>query len=108
TGTYINKVKDQQKIYVRGGFTNSSCYNTVALVLKVNKTPAITPIRSLKVCDINNDGVEIVNLRSKESEMLTGLNAANYTVTYHISSSAAMAGTGVIGNPMSFSTNVST
>jgi len=107
TGTYINKVKDQQTIYVRVGFTNSSCYNTVALVLKVNKTPAITPVRSIKVCDINNDGVETVNLRSKESVMLTGLNAANYTVTYHISSAAAMSGTGVIGNPMSFSTNVS-
>jgi len=107
TGTYINKVKDQQTIYVRVGFTNSSCYNTVTLVLKVNKTPAITPIRSIKLCDINNDGVETVNLRSKESVMLTGLNAANYTVTYHISSAAAMAGTGVIGNPTSFSTNVS-
>src|SRR5690606_11851484 len=88
TGTYVNKVKDQQTIYVRVGFTNSSCYNTVTLVLKVNKTPAIIPIRSLKVCDLNNDGLETVNLRSKESEMLTGLNAANYTVTYHISSAA--------------------
>ena len=107
TGTYINKVKDQQTIYVRVGFANSSCYNTVALVLKVNKTPAITPVRILKVCDINNDGVETINLRSKEPEMLTGLNAANYTVTYHISSSAAMSGTGVIGNPTSFSTSVS-
>ena len=107
TGTYINKVKDQQTIYVRVGFTNSSCYNTVTLVLKVNKTPAITPVRSIKVCDMNNDGVETLNLRSKESVMLTGLNAANYTVTYHISSAAAMSGTGAIGNPMSFSTNVS-
>jgi len=107
TGTYINKVKDQQTIYVRVGFTNSSCYNTVTLVLKVNKTPAITPIRSIKVCDLNNDGVETVNISSKESVMLTGLNAANYTVTYHISSAAAMGGTGVIGNPTSFSTSVS-
>ncbi|WCM41727.1 T9SS type B sorting domain-containing protein [Flavobacterium sp. CBA20B-1] len=108
TGAYINKVKDQQTIYVRVGFTNSSCYNTVPLVLIVNKTPAITPIRGLQVCDINNDGVETVNLRSKESEMLTGLNAANYTVSYHISSAAAMANTGAIGNPTNFSTSVST
>src|SRR5690606_40441671 len=83
----------------------SSCYNTVPLVLIVNKSPAITPIRSLKVCDTGNDGVETVNLRSNESTMLAGLKAANYTVTYHISSSAAMVGTGVIGNPTSFSTN---
>ncbi|WLD23026.1 choice-of-anchor L domain-containing protein [Flavobacterium dauae] len=108
TGAYINKVKDQQTIYVRVGFTNSSCYNTVPLVLIVNKSPAITPIRSLKVCDTGNDGVETVNLRSNETTMLAGLNAANYTVTYHISSSAAMSGTGVIGNPTSFSTNTAT
>ncbi|WP_177205820.1 choice-of-anchor L domain-containing protein, partial [Paenimyroides ummariense] len=107
TGTYVNKVKDQQTIYVRVGFTNSSCYNTVTLVLKVNKTPAITPVSRLVFCDTNNDEVETVNLRSKEAEMLTGLNGANYTVTYHISSSAAMAGTGAIGNPTTFSTNVS-
>src|SRR5690606_39650374 len=105
TAAYINKVKDQKTIYVRVGFVNSSCYNTVPLVLIVNKSPAITPIRSLKVCVTGNDGVETVNLRSNESTMLAGLNAANYTVTYHISSSAAMAGTGVIRNPTSFSTN---
>ena len=107
TGTYVNKIKDQQTIYVRVGFTNSTCYNTVTLVLKVNKTPAITPISRLVFCDTNNDEVETVNLRSKEAEMLTGLNAANYTVTYHINSAAAMAGTGAIGNPTSFSTSVS-
>ena len=107
TGAYINKVKDQQTIYVRVGFTNSSCFTTMPLVLIVNKTPAITPIRSIRVCDINNDGVETINLRSKESVLLTGLNAANYTVTYHINANAAMNGTGAIGNPTSFSTNVS-
>ncbi|WP_163430372.1 T9SS type B sorting domain-containing protein [Flavobacterium sp. xlx-214] len=107
TGAYINKVKDQQTIYVRVGFTNSSCYNTVPLLLKVNKTPPINPIGKIVVCDVNNDAVEVVNLTSKEAELLQGLNATNYTVTYHISISAAMSGTGAIGNPTSFSTSVS-
>ena len=107
TGTYINKVKDQQTIYVRVGFINSTCYTTVPLVLKVNKAPAVTQIRNIIVCDINNDGVETLNLRSKEADMMVGLNAANYTITYHVSASSAMSGTGVIGNPTSFSTSVS-
>lgn len=108
TATYVNKVKNQQTIYVRVGYINSSCYTTTTIVLQVNNVPAITPIRSLIVCDINNDGVEVFNLRSKESDMLAGLNAANYTVTYHITSVAAMAGTGAIGNTSSFSTNTAT
>src|SRR5690606_40086211 len=105
TATYVNKVKNQQTIYVRVGYVNSSCYTTTTLVLQVNNVPAITPVGSIKVCDINNDKVETVNLRSKESEMLAGLNAANYTVTYHVTSAAAMAGTGAIGNTANFSTN---
>lgn len=106
TGTYVNKVKDQQTIYVRVGFTNSTCYNTVTLQLIVNKTPAITPIGFIEVCDINNDFVEVVNLRSKESVLLTGLNAANFTVTYHTNAQNALSGTGVIANPTAFSTSV--
>src|SRR5690606_36077778 len=86
---------------------NSSCYNTVTLQLIVNKMPNITPIGFLYVCDINNDFVEVVNLKSKEAEIMAGLNAANYTVTYHTSSQGANSGTGVIANPTSFSTNVS-
>src|SRR5690606_24023748 len=33
TATYVNKVKNQQTIYVRVGYVNSSCYTTTTLVL---------------------------------------------------------------------------
>src|SRR5690554_7319825 len=107
TGTYTNKVRNQQTIYARVGYTNSSCYATIPITLIVNKTPPITPIGTIFVCDINNDNVETVDLTTNESELLTGLIATNYTVTYHISSNAAMAGTGAIGNPSNFSTSTS-
>lgn len=61
-GTYTNKVKDQQTIYARVGYTNSSCYSTVAITLIVNKTPAITPVGVMRICDIGNDNVETVDL----------------------------------------------
>ncbi|MFA5561012.1 MAG: T9SS type B sorting domain-containing protein, partial [Acholeplasmataceae bacterium] len=107
TGTYTNKVRNQQTIYARVGYTNSSCYATIPITLIVNKTPPITPIGTIFVCDINNDNVETVDLTANESELLTGLIATNYTVTYHISSNAAMAGTGAIGSPSNFSTSTS-
>src|SRR5690554_5415655 len=107
TGTYTNKVKDQQTIYARVGYTNSSCYSTVAITLIVNKTPAITPVGVMRICDIGNDNVETVDLTSNESVLLTGLTATDYTVSYHITSNAAMAGTGAIGNPSNFSTSIS-
>src|SRR5690554_563097 len=107
SGTYTNKAKNQQTIYARVGYTNSSCYSTVAITLIVNIIPAITPIGIIRICDINNDNVETVDLTSSEAEMLTGLVATDYTVTYHITSNAAMAGTGVIGNPSNFSTSIS-
>ena len=107
TGTYVNKVANQQTIYARVGYTNSSCYATVAVTLQVNKTPAITPIGRMAVCDIDNDKVEDFDLTSMEPDLLKGLVATNYTVTYHITANAAMSGTGVIGNPQSFSSSVS-
>ena len=39
--------------------------------------------------------------------MMAGLNAANYTVSYHISAQGAITDTGVITNPTNFSTSVS-
>src|SRR5690554_4548720 len=107
SGTYTNKVKNQQTIYARVGYTNSSCYSTVAITLIVNKTPAITPIGAIRICDIDNDNIETIDLTSNETLLLTGLVATDYTVTYHITSNAAMAGTGAIGNPSNFSTSTS-
>src|SRR5690606_20293719 len=107
SGTYTNKVKDQQTIYARVGYTNSSCYSTVSITLIVNKIPAITPVGVIRICDLNDDNVETADLTLQEAEMLSGMTATNYTVTYHITSNAAMAGTGAIGNPSNFSTSIS-
>lgn len=104
-GNYVNRVANQQTIYARVGYTNSSCYATVPVVLKVNKVPAVTPIGKLQICDINNDNIEVFDLTKGEKDILAGLNANEYDVTYHITHNNAIDGTGIIGNPSSFSSN---
>src|SRR5690606_27308097 len=97
----------QQTIYARVGYTNSSCYSTVAITLIVNKTPAITPVGEMRICDIGNDNVETVDLTSNESVLLTSLTATASKISYHITSNASMADTGAISNPSNLSTSIS-
>src|SRR5690606_35741559 len=53
--TYNNIVANQQTIYVRVGYSNSTCYSIEELDLIVNATPEITPVRTLKQCDAGNN-----------------------------------------------------
>ncbi len=49
------------------------------------------------VCDANNDGSEIFNLTTKNSEILGNLSPNVYSVTYYISQADAMANTNPLG-----------
>ena len=94
-------------MYVRVGYEYSSCAAIVPLELVVSATPAIQPPTALQLCDIDNNGLEVFDLTSKETEILNGLNPADYTITYHTTQASANSGTPMIGTPSAFSNSVS-
>lgn len=61
-----------------------------------------TSYTPLQVCDDNNDGYATFNLSSKLPEILANVNAADYQVTFHISSTNATAGVNPIINTTSY------
>src|SRR5690606_14400358 len=103
--TYNNIVANQQTIYVRVGYSNSTCYSIEELDLIVNATPEITPVRTLKQCDAGNNNVEFFDLTVVEDMMMD--DTTGYTFTYHTTQANAIIGAAAIGNPTSFSNAVS-
>jgi gliding motility-associated-like protein len=83
---YNNIVENQQTLYVRveSATIATDCATIVELVLIVNPTPQIEDPEPLEVCDdVSGDGFAQFDLTSKDSEILDGLDALQYIVTYY-------------------------
>ncbi len=100
---FVNTQANGQTLYVRVGYEHSSCASIVPLELIVSKTPAIKRPTPLMVCDADNNGIAIFDLTVKNTEILNGLPAADYTFTYHTTAANAQQGTNAIANPTSYS-----
>src|SRR5690606_9544685 len=104
---YTNAQSGGETLYVRVGYVYSSCAVIVPLQLVVESTPAIQPPTALEMGDVNNNGMELFNLRSKAEEILNGLTPSDYTLTHHTTQAVANIGTIVIGTPSAFTNTVS-
>ena len=81
------------------------CFETGFFDVIVASGAGATRPMNLNNCDDNNDGFSTFDLTSTETEVLNGLPASAFTITYH--NTAAEAGTGMnpIPNPATY-TNV--
>ena len=86
-----------QVIFVRVDYANAStdCPTVLQLQLIVNPTPEIEESPSpLELCDEDgtSDGFTEFDLTASETEILNGLSAADYTVTYYVDPADAAVG----------------
>lgn len=87
---YINtSAFTSETIYARiHNLHNPICYETESLKIEVFESPAPpATITTLTKCDSNDtgtdtDGFEVFNLTDKESEILNGQTATDFTITY--------------------------
>lgn len=90
---------DGEIIYVR--LENADeCFSVTELTLHHNEQPDAFEADPIQVCDLFDDGSEIVDLTLNES-VITG-GAANVIVTYHLTEEAANDGNIAIANPAAF------
>ena len=82
TGTYISS-SPRKTIYARVVNDITGCYKIVDFDLIINDGPIITPELDLNLCDFNFDGNEPAFLPSVENEILNGLPATNYSISYY-------------------------
>ena len=79
---FENTINDTQTVYVRLEEPILGCFDVVPLNLVVNEAPAIAePIAPYPLCDNDEDGTEVFNLTSKNTEIENGL--PNITLTYY-------------------------
>lgn len=72
---------------------NATCYDTTTIFLLLNEAPRIATPANLFLCDdVSGDGIEVFDLGANQSQLLNGLNAADYAVTYHLSQNDASTG----------------
>jgi len=100
---YTNIVACLQTIHVRVSYDLTGCSNFVELQLIVNPTPQATEIPGLEVCDDNTDGIGVFNLSLATAGILTGLNAADHTVSYYETQVNAQAANNPISNVFAYS-----
>ena len=101
---YNNIVAYMQTIYVRveSATITTDCATIVPLVLIVNDTPQIEDPTPLQVCDDNTDGFAQFDLTSKNAEILDGLDATQYTVSYYGTQADANAPINMIATPAAY------
>ncbi|MGJ8685119.1 MAG: T9SS type B sorting domain-containing protein [Nonlabens sp.] len=64
--------------------TNSQCFDMVSFDLIVSVQPTVGALTDLDTCDdMSNDGTELFDLSVQNNVALNGLNAADFTVSYH-------------------------
>ena len=104
TGSYNNIVAYGQMIYVRveSATIATDCATFVTLQLIVNDTPQIEDPTPLEVCDDNTDGFAQFDLTLKNAEILDGLDATQYTVSYYEQQVDAEAPSNAIATPNTY------
>jgi gliding motility-associated-like protein len=111
--SYQNIDPDHQTLYVRvQAIVNGpqACYDIAELELIVNPVPeAVTP-QDYALCDngvSDADGEGIFDLTTKITEILGGLNPAQYSVSFHSTSQGAQSNTDIIAGPGAYATTSS-
>lgn len=105
---FKNTTKNKQPIYVQiTNNANANCTYNSQFTIEVFSLPSINPLFTFKQCDDDGtlDGITNFNL-NEANDYLTFKNP-NLKVTYHLSTSEAIANSNQI-NPLQFSNNTQT
>ena len=103
---FVNDRPYNQTIYARVAYTNGTCTKIVEVDLVVHPKVVITEYVSVEVCAENVNRELFVDLTQSEADILNGLNASEYQITYYASRNDASMKVRPIGNPQNHSSVV--
>ncbi len=84
---------------------SEACYDVVSFDVIVASGSGATMPDNIEVCDNDNDGFWTFDLTSVEAQVLNGLPAAQFVITYHNTAADASSDANAITNPASY-TNI--
>ncbi|SDS59933.1 gliding motility-associated C-terminal domain-containing protein [Formosa sp. Hel1_31_208] len=83
-GTNYTYQTNNDTIFIRVAFNNTSCFAIYSFNIVVNPLPIANQPNDLQACDdASNDNVASFNLFSQNSQVLGNQNNSNYTVSYY-------------------------
>jgi gliding motility-associated-like protein len=80
---YTNIESPEQVVYVRVTSNSTGCYTVVNFTIRVNPLPEVVAVTDFIQCELNTDGFDSFDLRTKDAEVLNGQDATQFIVTYH-------------------------
>lgn len=96
-----------ETLYVRVYNGNTGCYNTTTLDLSVIPNPPISSDRQwINACEEDLDGFAEFDLSSNIDDVLQGLPASDFDISYHESEDDAKNGVNAISNETNFQNTV--
>ncbi|WP_339753991.1 choice-of-anchor L domain-containing protein [uncultured Winogradskyella sp.] len=86
--------------------SGSTCIIGDDVTITLSSTQSSDPISDFELCDdLSNNGIEIFDLTTKDSEVLASVPTSNYTISYHYLDVEAQNGINAINNPIQNTTN---
>ena len=106
---YTNTTANTQTIYVEITNVDTGCWALFPYNLEVQTGIQVATPSALITCDFldANDGVEIFDLTSVETEILNGQDPNLYSITYHFTENEALNGNTPITNPEAYQNTAS-
>jgi|GEM_PF-1456897 len=87
---------------------NDACFDTSFFAIEVFDSAVANATTDILECDSNNDGSFAFDLTAKDTEILGGQSAANFSISYHASQADADANLNALSSPYTNTSNPQT
>ncbi|WP_299552919.1 T9SS type B sorting domain-containing protein [Seonamhaeicola sp.] len=110
TNPTLNAIQDgTYRVEVTVPLNSNSCVEEDEINVVLNTEEPINPITDYELCDdSSNDGSEVFDLTTKNTELIANIPFSNYTFTYHFSDADARNNISAINAPISNTSNPQT
>ena len=106
SSTYIAVQDGTYRVEVGVPVNGTTCVETDEIAVVLNTEEPMDPITDYAICDdSSDDGIEIFDLATKDSEVIANIPFTNYNFSYHFSDSDARLNIGAIITPIANTSN---
>ncbi|MFN3942814.1 MAG: choice-of-anchor L domain-containing protein, partial [Flavobacterium sp.] len=91
-----------QEIWASIQSDDEPCLFTASFFLVVPSTDMDPQPQNISLCDVNSDNTEVFDLTTQVSNILNGLPASGFAITYHTTAAGATNETDVISTPTAY------
>ena len=99
---FYQNTQPVETIFARIENIGSGCYTVNEFEIEVVAAPAITQPQPIRICDLDGDGLNVINLEDQIPNIVASTN--NLNISFHLSDAEAQANTNPIPNTTNFET----